>query len=822
MADKGKNVGDMEYGRVPYAGTYIGDMEYGRCPGIGYKYFPVLTVQSMPSSGVSITVSPSDINGQGNGTTEFTRDYEKDTDVSLTAPGTFGELVFSTWKVDGSPIEGNPIVVAMGADHTAVVEYVEPPPPPEVGKGVEMLYVKLPRRKFWTADYPNLDPNAEGRPIPIGWGEIKNIKPVCIDTSQMKFKLMDNYGRAIKSVDQVKSGEDVLSADLDYEVDLANAEITIRGTPVLEANKTYYFVLESDYPINGTDYLRFAQKSFSFYPGGQRYDINEAGIWTPVDADLFFIIYVKDSLGGSPYILIDNGNVDWGGWNMDAHLRDSLARTRLAQSFTTPPTGGPWYLYQIAVDPRINYGGPVGNPPAGRITRGVVFSSSKPAERIRYITGPESDIGGYWRLATAWDGIDRAWRADAPGNLAAAWATNSGDPNITGIQATTKTWVVEHYVWTGYTDDTITWRWRLYKRDSGGTETELQTGTYQTVGTGYQVKYFDVNLSEQLLATSDRLVLKIWHESSSGSGAAEIRTLCGTSRIKFDAAGESTTETRTQIGSKSYRMEDYPLNCNAYFPQRAVGGDISVDLKSVKNADNSLMENVADILNDSYVTIMGGSEGALDAAALAALKAARMEPLSIWLNEEIQYREFLDKLEAGQFFKFLPTLDWKFTTLYAEAGEPSGTIHFRDEDFLSFRCRRLWSSVYQKVKIKYVEDPSTNEWQVREAVSEAAQYCYRVQRTLETETFLKAGSDAQACANEYRELVEAPQRVIEFSVAAGKGFGLIPWQKIKVTRQRADAPGGMLNGVLFRILSIKQNPLTGSMTIEAVLDEQTY
>jgi hypothetical protein len=659
VAGQGKYIGDAEYGRLPYAGVYIGDAEHGRLPGIGYTYTPelrVLTVESAPQSGVEITVSPNDIYGNGNGTTTFERTYNDGTDVTLTAPATFGALVFSTWKVDGAPVEGNPIVVPMGADHTALVEYEEAPaPPPEEIKGTEMLYVKLPRKKYWTSEYPNLDPNAVGRPIPIAWGEIKNAPATCIDTSLMKFKLMDNYGRAIKAVDQVRIGEDVLVSGVDYDADLNNAEITIAKTPVLEPNTTYYFVLESDYPINGIDYLRFAQ---GYAYAHNRYDIDGAGVWTLQSYSLFFMVIVKDSLDGQPYVLIDNINVNWNGWNMLAHLRDTTARTRIGQKIVTPATGGPWYLYDIKVDPRMAYGGPVGNPPASRITKITVLSSYNP----------------------------------------------------------------------------------------------------------------DV-----------------------------------------------------QVGSKSYRMEDYPpAMCDGYYPQRSVEGDVKVDFKAVMNADASLMENVADILKDSYVTILGGSESALDSAALAALKAARTEKLNPWLDEEVQYREFLDKLEGGQFFKFLPTLDWKFTVLYAQAGEPSGTIHFRDEDILSFRCFRKWSSIYQKVKIRYAENPGTNEWQVREAESNVAAYCYRVQRTLETETFLSADADGQACANEYRDLIEAPLRVVEFETAAGKGFGLIPWQKIKVTRARAEAPGGKLEGVLFRVLEAKQNPLSGHVTITAVLDEQTY
>jgi hypothetical protein len=58
----------------------------------------VLTVNSTnPSSGVAITVSPSDINGSGNGTTSFQRTYDSGAAVTLTAPATAGGNSFSSW-----------------------------------------------------------------------------------------------------------------------------------------------------------------------------------------------------------------------------------------------------------------------------------------------------------------------------------------------------------------------------------------------------------------------------------------------------------------------------------------------------------------------------------------------------------------------------------------------------------------------------------------------------------------------------------------------------------------------------------------------------
>ena len=62
----------------------------------------MLTVQSQnPNSGVNIQVTPNDNSGFGDGTTSFTRNYNSNTTVNLTAPATAGSNPFDHWKLDG-------------------------------------------------------------------------------------------------------------------------------------------------------------------------------------------------------------------------------------------------------------------------------------------------------------------------------------------------------------------------------------------------------------------------------------------------------------------------------------------------------------------------------------------------------------------------------------------------------------------------------------------------------------------------------------------------------------------------------------------------
>jgi YVTN family beta-propeller protein len=89
-----------------------------------------LTISSSnPNSGVSITVSPNDNSSQGNGTTQFTRTYNNNQVVSLTAPGTAAGNTFQKWLKNGADFANNTNTnasVTMDADHTITAVYVTP------------------------------------------------------------------------------------------------------------------------------------------------------------------------------------------------------------------------------------------------------------------------------------------------------------------------------------------------------------------------------------------------------------------------------------------------------------------------------------------------------------------------------------------------------------------------------------------------------------------------------------------------------------------------------------------------------------------------
>jgi len=663
--ETGKDFGGFEYGRAPYGGCYIGNMEYGRIPAIGYRYRPYLTIQSSPDLAAPITVTPNDVNGDGDGNTNFDRLYDKGTAVTVTAPATHSGKNFSKWTLDGVDQVGNPIIVTMDTDYTVVAIYVAPPVAiPFVG--AEMLKVLIPRYKYWKSapagetSYPNLQDGAEGKPIPEAYGVLKNITPVCVDTVAGTYKIAR---RTIKAIDEVRNNGTALVFGTDYRADpadLALGEFTLLTTPLLTGGATYYFIIESDAPINGADYLKYARDNSGHY-GQSWYEIDAGGNWAEQDGgarNFEFKVFGRTSLSGADQLLIDA--YYWaGGWNAGILLGDVAAHTRVAQKFIMP-AGGPYYISKI-------------------------------------------QVYGY----------------------------------IEGVASTAKIQIVSAY-----------------------SPEELPVGAKSQ---GVINHYYDI--------------IYRWAMREGGTN------------------------------------------------------EICADIQGYPNVDTSLMENVADVLYDIYVNILGGSATGINVADLLALWNGRSQDVALYMSEEKEFQESLAIFEAGHLFKLLPSLDGDFAVRCLTSGEPAGTPHLKAEHIANFSMRRSWANVFQVAKVKYYQDPTTGDWLVAEEKSTIAQYLYNRQDSIEIETALKDAADATQLAKDYlgtdgastrKVNLQYPTRLAAFDVPAGYGDQLIPTMKVKLTLPRADYAGGVLNGILFRVLEVNKNPMNGESHIQATLDSLTY
>lgn len=85
-------------------------------------------LSSSPGSGVTITVSPNDVNGNSDGSTAFSRTYTTNLVVTLTAPGSASGNAFSKWQRDGVDyFSGLTTNVLMDTGHSMTAVYTAAP-----------------------------------------------------------------------------------------------------------------------------------------------------------------------------------------------------------------------------------------------------------------------------------------------------------------------------------------------------------------------------------------------------------------------------------------------------------------------------------------------------------------------------------------------------------------------------------------------------------------------------------------------------------------------------------------------------------------------
>jgi len=205
----------------------------------------------------------------------------------------------------------------------------------------------IPRNHFWTANYPNLDPNAEGQVMALSWGTIKNLVPVCRDTVALVYQFNDG---AVKAIDKVVAdGVELEGGGIGY-TDQGDGSIILGGTPKLEPDTDYFLVIESDYPINGDAYNIIAcsdpwgAETYDTHPeSGVIYlgwwEQDELGVWTDAGGTKSINLYIRGSatVGGpsNRWLTFPMDDFSLKEQTYTVELRDTVAHTRIAQKFHT-------------------------------------------------------------------------------------------------------------------------------------------------------------------------------------------------------------------------------------------------------------------------------------------------------------------------------------------------------------------------------------------------------------------------------------------------------------------------------------------------------
>jgi hypothetical protein len=107
--------------------TGIGSFKFPSCTAPVFTPHALTVVSSNPDGGVSVTVSPDDNDGFGDGITQFTRTYDHNTAATLTAPSSAGGNDFSHWAGCNSAVGIVTCNLTMNADQTVTAVYAPPP-----------------------------------------------------------------------------------------------------------------------------------------------------------------------------------------------------------------------------------------------------------------------------------------------------------------------------------------------------------------------------------------------------------------------------------------------------------------------------------------------------------------------------------------------------------------------------------------------------------------------------------------------------------------------------------------------------------------------
>jgi len=111
----GVTYGNDTFVVVGYAGSILQSLPLS-------SQFTLTVASYSPNSGVNITVSPNDNTGQSSGTTQFTRTYDSDIPVTLSAPSTEEGNTFSGWNGCDST-SGTNCYVTMNADRQVTAAF---------------------------------------------------------------------------------------------------------------------------------------------------------------------------------------------------------------------------------------------------------------------------------------------------------------------------------------------------------------------------------------------------------------------------------------------------------------------------------------------------------------------------------------------------------------------------------------------------------------------------------------------------------------------------------------------------------------------------
>lgn len=235
---------------------------------------------------------------------------------------------------------------------------------------------------------------------------------------------------------------------------------------------------------------------------------------------------------------------------------------------------------------------------------------------------------------------------------------------------------------------------------------------------------------------------------------------------------------------------------------------------------NALIETGTDILRTLLIKWMGKSASIIDSVTFEASRDRAPESCCIYLNSLTSTRTIIETLEASNIGNFTVGGDG---TVYYEVyvgTVPTGVVHLRDADFITFDMKQTVADVYGTVRVLHDQNPETGVFENRVATSDAVSVRFGRPDVRESQTYLKIADNALANAQRVLELTKSVKRVVSLSVK-GQLLDHRPCNKIRITRNRALDSTGKISGSAFRIIALEHSFLTATTSVLAVDDVVT-
>jgi hypothetical protein len=308
-----------------------------------------------------------------------------------------------------------------------------------------------------------------------------------------------------------------------------------------------------------------------------------------------------------------------------------------------------------------------------------------------------------------------------------------------------------------------------------------------------------------------------------GAGTLNLLIKTGTNadsspwfQLGFDKGSDKT-------GSLSYTAEDptfedvdrdHVLRFNATGYKDDTAGTFT-------GTSGALIEIGSDILRMLLVNYMKKDSSIADEASFLFARQRAPETLSLYLNSSISTKDIFDRLEFSNIANIIVNGQGKVFYKVYVGDIPAEITILRDSDFESFESSRSNSEVFTTIRVKYDQDPTTGNFEAREATDSSVIVRLGRPDLKEFETFIKRGDNAISAAGRMLELSKFAARKVSATSLGSKLLKLEVGDKFQLSRDRAIARGGKILNEVFRLISISKNPLDGRVSFIATDDRIT-